>query len=280
MTDTPGSAPARPPDEPGVESSEERGSSPDPARSTGEPPGPGEDAASAEPGTRPAPAPQRRRSRIPLGVDLLIALVIIALVQTFLVKPFGVPSQSMETTLDIGDRIVVNRLDHSLVRGEVVVFGHGETWTQPRLPADPSLLREALLTFGDLTGIGPSHTAYTVKRVIGLPGEKVACCTRDGKVTVDGTPLTEPYVYQDLRFTTGGLDCSTAEISLRCFGPVTVPPGNILVMGDHRSQSADSVLDCRGSPKPVSGCARFVPEERIIGPVVLRIWPLGRLGGL
>ena len=211
--------------------------------------------------------------------EVIIALVAVALVQAFLVKPFGVPSQSMEQTLHIGDRILVNRLDHDVAHGDVVVFGHGTTWQQEELPPAGNVVTRAFRAFGDLTGIGPSNTAYTVKRVIGLPGQKVACCSTDGKVTVDGTPLDEPYIYEDLPFTAGTLDCSSSPRSTRCFPEITVPSDNLLVMGDHRSESADSVIGCRGATEGPE-CARFVPEDRVVGPVVLRFWPLNAIGGI
>ena len=211
--------------------------------------------------------------------EVIIALVAVALVQAFLVKPFGVPSQSMEQTLNIGDRILVNRLDDGLARGDVVVFGHGNTWQDRQLPPAPNPVVRAVRSFGDLTGIGPSNTAYTVKRVIGLPGRTVACCSADGRVTVDGTPLDEPYVYEDLPFTPGTLDCSTSPRSTRCFPEITVPKENLLVLGDHRSESADGVIGCRGATEGPE-CARFVPVERVVGPVVLRFWPLGDVGAL
>jgi signal peptidase I len=211
--------------------------------------------------------------------EVIIALVAVALVQAFLVKPFGVPSQSMEQTLNIGDRILVNRLDHDVVRGDVVVFGHGSTWQEKELPPADNILKRAVRTFGDLTGIGPSSTAYTVKRVIGLPGHKVACCSTDGRVTVDGVPLDEPYVYENLPFTAGSLDCSSSPRSTRCFPEITVPEENYLVLGDHRSQSADSVIGCRGATEGQE-CARFVPAGRVVGPVVLRFWPLGDIGAI
>jgi signal peptidase I len=211
--------------------------------------------------------------------EVIIALVAVALVQAFLVKPFGVPSQSMEQTLHIGDRILVNRLDDDIAHGDVVVFGHGNTWQEKQLPPADNVVTRALRAFGDLTGIGPSNTAYTVKRVIGLPGQKVACCSTDGKVTVDGTPLDEPYIYEDLPFTAGTLDCSSSPRSTRCFPEITVPSDNLLVMGDHRSESADSVIGCRGATEGPE-CARFVPEDRVVGPVVLRFWPLNAIGGI
>ena len=211
--------------------------------------------------------------------EVIIALVAVALVQAFLVKPFGVPSQSMEQTLHIGDRILVNRLDHDIAHGDVVVFGHGNTWQEKQLPPADNVVTRAFRAFGDLTGIGPSNTAYTVKRVIGLPGQKVACCSTDGKVTVDGRPLDEPYIYEDLPFTAGTLDCSSSPRSTRCFPEITVPSENLLVMGDHRSESADSVIGCRGATEGPE-CARFVPEDRVVGPVVLRFWPLGDIGAI
>jgi signal peptidase I len=211
--------------------------------------------------------------------EVIIALVAVALVQAFLVKPFGVPSQSMENTLHIGDRILVNRTDSSIARGDVVVFGHGNTWQDKELPPADNVVMKVLRAFGDLTGIGPSSTAYTVKRVIGLPGHKVACCSPDGRVTVDGVPLDEPYVYEDLPFTPGSLDCSSSPRSTRCFPEITVPKENLLVLGDHRSESADSVIGCRGATEGPE-CARFVPIPRVVGPVVLRFWPLGDAGGI
>ncbi|GGL41023.1 signal peptidase I [Phycicoccus endophyticus] len=224
------------------------------------------------------PAPPRRR-RVPWFTEVVVALVAVALVQAFLVKPFGVPSQSMEQTLHVGDRILVNRLDHSVERGDVVVFGHGDTWQESRLPTAGNPLVRLARWVGDLTGFGPSNTSYTVKRVIGLPGERVSCCTAAGAVIVDGRALEEPYLFEDLPFTPGELDCSSTPRSTRCFPQVTVPQENLLVLGDHRSESADSVLGCRGAAEG-DGCARFVPENRVVGPVVLRFWPLGDLGGL
>jgi signal peptidase I len=168
----------------------------------------------------------------------------VALVQAFIVKPFGVPSQSMENTLQIGDRIVVNRLDGSIARGDIVVFGHGDTWEQTRRSPASSPLRRAVRFVGDLTGM---------------------------------EPIDEPYVFEDLAFTGGPDGCDVASPSPRCFGEITVPADSYLVMGDHRSQSADSVIACRGSTS-TSGCAKFVHRDRIVGPVVFRLWPLSAVG--
>lgn len=231
-------------------------------------------------GSESVPAPRRRRRRLPIGFEIILAVAAVALVQAFLVKPFGVPSQSMENTLQIGDRIVVNRLDHTVARGDIVVFGHGDTWQEARRSPADGLVKKAVRLAGDITGMGPSNTNYTVKRVIGLPGDKVSCCDPEGRVLVNGEPLTEPYVFEDLTFTAGQMDCETSNRSPRCFGEIVVPGNSFLVMGDHRSQSADSVIACRGGPAAASGCARFVDRERIIGPVVFRLWPLTAIGSI
>jgi len=232
---------------------------------------------SADPET-PLSAPSGRpRRRLPALVEVLLAVLAVAVVQAFVVKPFGVPSQSMEKTLNIGDRIVVNRLDHSVARGDVVVFAHGETWADARLPESDNVAVRAVRTVGDLAGIGPSNTAYTVKRVIGMPGDRVRCCDEQGRVLVNGEPLPEPYVHADHAFSAPSLTCSSTPRSSRCFPEIRVPEDRLLVMGDHRSQSADSVVNCRGGTD-ASGCARFVPMSRVVGPVVFRIWPLDGFG--
>lgn len=227
--------------------------------------------------TTPPQEGQRQRRRLPVGFEVLLAVVAVALVQAFLVKPFGVPSQSMEQTLRIGDRMLVNRTDTTVGRGDVVVFAHGATWQDARLPPSDNPLVAAVKKVGDVTGIGPSNTAYTVKRVIGMPGDRVECCDDEGRVTVDAKPLDEPYVFEDHTFRAPELTCSTTPRSSRCFPEVRVPTDRLLVLGDHRSQSADSVVNCRGGVES-EGCARFVPMNRVVGPVVFRIWPLGTFG--
>lgn len=222
-------------------------------------------------------APERRRRRLPVGVEVILAVVVVALVQGFVAKPFGVPSQSMEQTLRIGDRIIVDRTEDTVERGDIVVFAHGETWQESRLRPTGNVLTDGVRTFGDLTGIGPSNTAYTVKRVIGMPGDRVRCCDGSGRVTVDGDPLDEDYVFEDHTFRAPELTCDTTPRSSRCFPEIRVPSDRLLVLGDHRSQSADSVASCRGGTES-EGCARLVPMNRVVGPVVFRIWPLDTFG--
>lgn len=232
-----------------------------------------------QPAAAPEAGPRRRPRRLPWFTEVLVAVVAVALVQGYVVKPFGVPSQSMEQTLRVGDRILVNRLDDDVERGEVVVFGHGETWEQAELDPAGNPVTRVLRAVGDVTGIGPSNTSYTVKRVVGLPGERVACCDEEGRVSVDGRALEERYVHEDLPFTAGTLDCASAPRSTRCFPEIRVPADMLLVLGDHRSESADSVFGCRGASEGPE-CARFVPVQRVVGPVSLRFWPLGEAGGI
>ena len=229
-----------------------------------------------DPGARPTGTRLRRILRSPV-LHLLAALFTLALLQAFVVKPFQVPSESMSPTLEAGDRILADRI--TLIgsdprQGDIVVFSRPEAWETDA--AAPSPLRRAVGWVGDLVGFGPSNLDALVKRVIGEPGTTVQCCTADGRVEVDGTALDEDYVRNDLAFAPGQLDCDSVPASSRCFGPVTVPDGSYLVMGDNRASSSDSVVKCRGAMS-IDGCARFVPRDQVIGTVFAIVWPLDRL---
>lgn len=224
-----------------------------------------------------APLPTRwhaiRRSSL---VHVALAITVLALAQTFLVKPFQVPSASMSPTLQSGDRILSSRIDYIVSApdsGDIVVFTRPDSWgSRP----DRGALRTAVGWVGDIVGFGPSNQDYLVKRVIGLPGSTVRCCSARGQVEVDGVPLDEGYVVTDLPFTQGVNDCSTTPASPRCFGPIVVPTDQYLVLGDNRSDSADSVIECRTVSGAGTECARFVPRSDVIGKVVAIVWPLDR----
>ncbi len=191
-----------------------------------------------------------------IGVTVVVALVIAVLVKTFLVQPFFIPSESMESTLLVGDRVLVSKLEPgpgTLERGDVVVFVDPGGWL-PAATDEPSLVVRALTFVGLLPANSGEHL---IKRVIGLPGDTVACCDPDGRLLVNDVPIDEPYLF------TGDVP-STIEFS------VEVPEGRMWVQGDHRSVSEDSRYQL-GQPG-----AGMVPLDNVVGRAVLVMWPFDR----
>ena len=226
---------------------------------------------------------------------LLAALVILGLIQGFVVKLFVVPSGSMEQTFEVGDRILVNRLpqtlsgsQHTPGNGDIVVFSTEQAlWpsnrTTPYTGFAAQMKYWVKFVAGDLIGIGPTTDHMLLKRVIGTPGQTVECCSVDGKLRVDGVEIDEPYIFEDLPYVRGASDCSTTPASLRCFAPVTVPEGMLLVLGDHRGASSDGITNCRGldpGDPAAQNCARWVRIGDVIGEPFVRVWPLNRIGGI
>lgn len=222
---------------------------------------------------------RQRRDPWVLGVlvRLVIAFAVLAVVTHTLARPFVVPSGSMEPTIMTGDRLVAKVFGvdgGDLQRGDVIAFAHGETWAAAGIE-EPDALKDAIRTVGDLLGVGPSHHAHTVKRVIGLPGETISCCDAQGRVLVDGEPLEEPYVRRHLPFAGDGQGCTgEAAVPTRCFPEVTVPEGSYLVMGDNRANSSDSVAACRGTTGDEACTPRFVRDDQVVGTMWFRWWPL------
>ncbi|MFJ3958958.1 signal peptidase I [Arthrobacter sp. NPDC090010] len=226
--------------------------------------------------TSKAPVRGSRRRRLLKSpwLHLVLAVVVVALVQGFLVKVYQIPSGSMEQTLNVGDRVLVNRtayVSSTPQRGDVVVFRRTAAWGPT---AEHNPLRTAVGWFGDLTGIGPGNTEYLVKRVIGVPGDTVSCCDAQGRVMVNGKAIDEPYIYQDLPFipSAGREHCTMQSWSPRCFAAVTLGADQYLVLGDHRSNSSDSVSACRG-PRADTNCGRLISKEEIIGTAWFVMWP-------
>ncbi|NQX11954.1 signal peptidase I [Microbacteriaceae bacterium VKM Ac-2855] len=214
-------------------------------------------------------------------VSVIVAVVLIALLQNFFVKVYTVPSGSMENTLQgggfFGDRILVDRtakLQGPVHTGQVVVFSRDDAWGRTDTVGNP--LSEAIKYFGDVASIGPSHEQFLVKRVIAVAGQTVSCCDAQGRVLVDGVPLDETYVFEDFAFEVGSLDCDSSPASARCFDEYTVPDNTVFVLGDHRSNSNDSLGNCRGTPGPIDGCVKVVQEGNIVGRVFAVAWPLTR----
>ena len=197
------------------------------------------------------------------------AIILMLLIKAFVVQVYRIPSSSMEDTLLTGDRVLVNKLVYhfrGIDRGDIVVFSGQGSWgtttgePDPAPPGDP-VLRAVDDVLGDI-GVYSTQTYY-IKRVIGLPGDHVMCCT-NGKLTVNGVPLDEKsYLFPG------------ASPSAQPFN-VTVPPGRLWVMGDNRAISDDSRGHMFGG-FPDNGT---VPENEVAGRAFLIIWPLSQFGDL
>jgi len=219
---------------------------------------PADSAAQADKGKR-----KKRRFLRDLLVIVVAALALTILLKTFVVQVFSIPSGSMENTLLPGDRILVSKIVYEfrpIARGDIVVFSGAGSWDPPAAP--PSNWLTGLWDGAtNLVGIAGPDTDY-VKRVIGVPGDHVACCDAAGQVTVNGVPLSESsYVFpgdtpSDLRFN------------------ITVPPGRLWVMGDNRGDSDDSRYR---TTSPGQGT---IPESAVVGRAFLIIWPLSRVSDL
>lgn len=213
-----------------------------------------------------APKEAKRRKR-PFWRDFLViivaALALTMLLKAFVVQVFSIPSGSMENTLLPGDRILVSKVVYDfrpIARGDIVVFSGAGSWDPPTQPSSNWFVRVAD-DARNLVGIAGPSTDY-VKRVIGVPGDHVACCNAKGQVTVNGVPLSESsYIYP-------GDAPSTMTFN------ITVPPGRLWVMGDNRGNSDDSRYR---SNDPGGGT---IPESAVVGRAFLIIWPLSRISDL
>ncbi|MFJ4619338.1 signal peptidase I [Streptomyces sp. NPDC088812] len=222
--------------------------------------------------TGPGPddgAPQAKKPRSfwkELPILIGIALVLALLIKTFLVQAFSIPSDSMQNTLQEGDRVLVDKLTpwfgSEPERGEVVVFHDPDNW----LAGEPTLEPNAVQTVLSWIGLMPSaEEKDLIKRVIGVGGDTVSC-SKTGPLKVNGKALDESYVYP------GNTPCSMDDQGGQF--TVKVPEGYIWVMGDHRQNSRDSRYNQSDKHHGM------VPVDEVVGRAVVKAWPINRWGTL
>lgn len=185
---------------------------------------------------------------------VLVALGVAILVKTFLVQAFYIPSESMVPTLEVGDRVFVNKLAYAfgdVGRGDVIVFEN----PNPNDLPDRGAIGGVLHWLGEGIGVAQPENEDFIKRVIALPGETIEI--RDNVVLIDGEPLEEPYLPPRAHLDNGDMK------------PRTVPEGSLFVMGDNRGNSADSRYGLG-----------FVPIGNVIGRAFIVIWPPSSIGGV
>ena len=229
------------------------------------------DATAAAPGDAPAEGPggprrghrRKRKQRSfwrELPILVAVALLLAVVIKTFAIQAFWIPSGSMENTLEINDRVLVNKIVYhirDIHRGDIVVFNGDGSWDPGTIPVNGNVFQQFADGFSSMFGFGHPGDIL-IKRVIGLPGDHVACCDAAGQVTVNGVPLTEQsYLYPG---------DSPSEIRFN----IVVPTGRLWVMGDHRLISDDS-RDHLGDPG-----GGTVPENAVIGRAFVIIWPPSR----
>lgn len=217
---------------------------------------------SPEPGDHPHDAEAVARSDVSSGrgpltwlrelpVLIVLAFALAIVLKTFVVQAFFIPSGSMEPTLLPGDRVLVSKVLYHPHRGDIIVFEDPHPGPQP----DRSVIGGFVHWLSQGLGLARPADEDFIKRVIGMPGETVQI--RDHAVLIDGRPLPEPYLTRD------------AKLSMGDYGPATVPPDALFVMGDNRGNSNDS----RAS-------LGFIPLDRVVGHAFVIMWPPSRLGWL
>lgn len=202
-------------------------------------------------------------------VIILIAVLVSFLVKTFLVRSFYIPSGSMENTLHINDRILVDEITPRFggyERGDIVVFRDPGGWLPPSTEPARSPIVEGVDWLLSLVGLSaPDSDDHLVKRLIGTPGDHVVCCNALGQITVNDVPIDETDYL--------ALPATGSPASADAFD-VVVPEGSLWVLGDNRYHSKDSRYN---QDQPGKG---FVPIDNVVGRAFLITWPFDRFGTL
>lgn len=200
-----------------------------------------------------------------LAIVLLIAILVSAVTKTFFLRSFYIPSSSMETTLQVQDRVLVNVLVPGVVplnHGDVVVFDDRAGWLAGYPKKEQDWWSGTVSWFQEFIGFsGDDANEYLIKRVIGLPGDHVTCCNVSGEIEINGQPISEREYLQ--------IPANQKEASLIPFDRV-VPEGYIFVLGDNRNDSADSRYH---ESNPGEG---FVSIDAVVGRAFVVSWPMKR----
>lgn len=239
-----------------------------------------EELADEEPDAEPeAEETGRKRRKLPFWIELpvlvVVALVFTFLIQTFVARVYVIPSGSMELTLNgnngTGDRILVDKVVYDFYTprpGDVVVFKGPPGWDQTEfyVSTTGNPVVNWLRQLASDVGIAKPNEYDLVKRIIAVGGQSIMCCDAQNRMVVDGKPLDEPYVYWQ-----PGRPGPAEQLR---FGPIKIPQGYLWVMGDNRSNSADSRYQNGG------GIHGIVPVANVIGKARTIIWPPSRWQGI
>ncbi len=209
------------------------------------------------------------RKHLPLWLEtallLGLALLLSVVIKAFFVQAFYIPSASMEPGLVKNDRILVQKWSYwggaEPQRGDVVVFKDPGGWLPAQEGSAPGLGLRAL----EKLGLHPAG-GHLVKRVIGVAGDTITCCDQEGRLSVNGSPLAEPYLKNAGACNGPMIGCDWS------IGPV--PAGRLFVMGDHRDNSADSSYHARNAGPT------YVPLDLVVGKVFVLVWPRDHFGWL